>query len=166
MGFRHELDAEASYHQFFLAPLGASPVYDGMDAGTLASVVDGGTALIVLTGCTDGIVHVTVSLEDAAPAPEDSWEVQEAVSLRMGAPLFSWAPTGDFTRAVDGNPWCLEPGKPGPHRVRVSARGRGENYASYSHALPATEHYLIQIWPEERLRPRETMRDDGFGLDA
>lgn len=122
MDFEQELEAEASYHQFFLAPFGASPVYDGRDAGPL-------------------------------------------VSVNIGTPLYSWAPTADFARRSDAEPWFLEPKTPGPHRVRVSARERGGNYASYSRTSPGTEQYLIQIWPEPGMRPRETVKDDGFGLD-
>lgn len=165
MNVHHELEAEAGYHQFFLAPLGASPVYDSLDFGPLAGVVDGGTSLIVLTGCTDGNVHVRVSLGDSAPPAEDSWEAQESVSLHIRTRLYMWAPTGDFARRTDAEPWFLEPLTPGPHRVRVSARGRGENYAAYMLTSPATEHYLIQFWPEPDMRPRESVLDDGFGLD-
>ncbi|MEV8183771.1 hypothetical protein [Specibacter sp. NPDC078692] len=161
---REYLEAEASYHQFFLAPLDTTPVYDGRDTGPVAGVVDGGTALIVYTGCMDGVVHLTVSLADAPPPADDSWEVQETVSITIDAPLYIWAPTGGFARRVDGDPWFLQPKKVGPHRFRVSARGRGEDYAEYTITSP--EHFLIQVWPETSLRPRETARDDGFGLDA
>lgn len=130
----------------------------------MLSVVDEGTALIVFTGCTDGIVHLTISLSDTPPISNGSWEVQESVSISVDTPLYIWAPTGDFTRRVDGSPWFLEPKKAGPHRVRVSARGRGEDYAEYTRTSP--EHFLIQIWPETSLGPRETARDDGFGMGA
>lgn len=165
-GGQGELEAQAAYHQFFLAPLDTTPVYDGRDTGPVAGVVEGGTALIVYTGCTDGTVHLTTSLEDASPPAEGSWEAQESVSIAIDTPLYIWGPTVDFPRREDGGPWVLEPRKPGPHRVRVSARGRGDDYGEYRLASLPVEHYLIQLWPEASLRPRETMRDDGFGIGA
>ncbi len=51
---------------------------------------------------------------------------------------------------------------PGPHRVRVSARGRtGRVDASVE---TASEHYLVEAWPEPGLRARETLRDDGVSM--
>lgn len=163
-GRREHLEVEASYHQFFLAPLDTTPIYDGRDTGPAVGVVDDNTALIVFTGCTDGNVHLSISLEEAPPPTEDSWEVQESVSITIDSPLYIWAPNGDFARRVDGSPWFLEPKKSGPHRVRVSARGRGEDYAEYT--LTSPEVFLIQIWAETSLLPRETVRDDGFGMGA
>lgn len=163
-GSPEHLEAEASYHQVFLAPLNTTPIYDGRDIGPVLGVVDECTALILFTGCTDGIVHLTISLEDVPPLADDSWEVQESVSITIDTPLYIWSPTGAFTRRADGSPWFLEPKKTGPHRVRVSARGRGEDNAEYT--LTSPEHFLIQIWPETSLHLRETLRDDGFGMGA
>ncbi|MDJ0312756.1 hypothetical protein [Arthrobacter sp. H35-D1] len=39
-------------------------------------------------------------------------------------------------------------------------------YGKYRLTSPPVEHYLIQIWPETGIRPRETVRDDGFGVGA
>lgn len=91
-GSREHLEVVADCHQFFLAPLDNTPVYDGRGTGPVVGVVDGCTALIVLTGCNDGIVHLTISLEDAPSPAEDSWEVQESVSIIIDTPVYIWAP--------------------------------------------------------------------------
>lgn len=54
----------------------------------------------------------------------------------------------------------LIPLSPGTHRVRVSARGRGHHYDQS--VTEASEHYLIQAWPQPRPEPRETHQDDNM----
>lgn len=159
---REEHPVEASYHQVFLAPFDTSPVYDGQDAGPLVSLVrvtDEDSALIVTTGCANGPVLVTIDLGTAPLPVDDTWEAQEEVSLVLRRPLHIWSPTwtGD---PVTRTP-VLTPTTPGPHRVRVSARGRRSHYDAV--AFTVSEHYLVQAWPEPWLRPRETTRDDHPG---
>ncbi len=75
------------------------------------------------------------------------------MSLVIGKPLYVSSPT--WAQVFDP---VISPTRPGPHRVRVSARGRTLDYDAS--ATRANEHYLIQAWPEPRLRPRESIRDD------
>lgn len=152
---RQEHLVQASYHQVFLAPLGAAPIFDGRDAGTLASLVQvgGDVALILTTGCADGPVLVTVETAAEQKPAEAGWEVQEAVSLVIGKPLYVSSPT--WAKVFDP---VISPAVPGPYRVRVSARGRTANYDTSTGSLD--ERYLVQAWPETRLRPREVSLDD------
>jgi hypothetical protein len=153
---RQEHLAHASYHQVFLAPLEAAPVYDGQDAGAVVSLVPvahDDVALIVTTGCADGPVHITIETGSAPLPVDDAWEVQEAVSLIIGKPLYISSPT--WARVFDP---VMSPTTPGPHRVRVSARGRTLDYDAS--ATRSDEYYLIQAWPEPQLRPREAIRDN------
>lgn len=160
------LTVEVDYHQFFLAPFGISPVYDGIDAGPVASVVEAGTALIVSTGCASGVVVLEISLLAEAPPGDGTWEAQESVSVWIREPLYLTAPTHGFALGADGSPWRLAPRTPGPHRVRVGARGRGSNPDSHVMGGPSGERYRLQIWPDSRLRARETTLDDGFGIGS
>jgi hypothetical protein len=150
--------AQASYRQLFLAPPGVSPVYDGRDSGPLVSVTDDATALIVLTGCAGGPVGVVIDTGIVPPPPESAgWEVCEAVSIAVARPLHLTSPTWTgLIRPV------IAATSPGPHRVRVSARGRGANVDLS--VLTPSESYLIEVWPEAEMRPRETLRDDGVSL--
>ena len=82
--------------------------------------------------------RVTIRSLPAAPsAPDDSWEDVVEVSTIL--------PNGE---AVRWQTWAGETGgelpplSPGPHRVRVSARGRDEA----ADAL-AMDTYLIELWP-------------------
>lgn len=148
----------ASYHQVFLAPVGVSPIYDGRDSGPLISVTDDTTALIIITGCADGPVLMATRARQAPPPATDAdWEVQESVSIVITEPLRLSSPTwSELYEPV------ITPDKSGPHRVRVSARGRITN-VDLSVAT-ASEHYLIETWPEPVLRARETLRDDGIRI--
>lgn len=148
----------ASYHQLFLAPVGVSPIYDGRDSGPLVSVTDDAAALIIVTGCADGPVLVTTRVTPGPPSGADAgWEAQESVSIAVGEPLRLSSPTWTALHEP-----VITPSVPGPHRVRVSARGRtGRVDASVE---TASEHYLVEAWPEPGLRARETLRDDGVGM--
>lgn len=160
---------EASYHQVLLASLNSAPVLDPADVAVVATVVDDHAALVITTGCTDGPVAVQIQVFASRPPdpPEDAlrdWEVCEAVSLMITGPVGMWGPTTGFPDPSE--PEVFTPARPGAHRVRVSGRGRGVDYAAY---LPPDsvpdERFLIEIWPEEHLRPRETYRSDGHRLD-
>jgi hypothetical protein len=54
------------------------------------------------------------------------------------------------------------PSVPGPHRVRVSARGR-TGHVDASVETPS-EHYLVEAWSQLGLHDRETLRDDGVSM--
>lgn len=150
--------AYASYHQLFLAPLGTSPIYDGEDAGPLVAVTDGGTAVIVVTGCANGPVLIAIELIDADADISSGWEVQEEVDLTITGALHLSSPTwGTMFERVH-----VEPRRPGLHRLRVSGRGRHTN-PDFSVFEP-TEHYLIQAWPSETPAPRVVLLDDGAGV--
>lgn len=55
----------------------------------------------------------------------------------------------------------LTPDTPGPHRVRVSSRGR-RTHVDESVMTPG-EHCLIELWPEPELRAGELFLYDGIG---
>ena len=165
--FEEDLVVDASYHQVFLAPMDTSPVYDEAAAGTLVCVVDDQTSLIVTTGCMDGPVRLTIRLHSARPSEQDAWEVREEASIRISEPLLTWSPIGVPLGAENFNRPVLTPLASGPHRVRVSGRGRGTRKDEYVSSTEApTEHYLIEVWPEATLRERVTAFDDGNGVSS
>lgn len=147
----------AGYHQLFLAPLGSSPVYDGGGPGTLVSLTDNGTGMIVLTGSADGPVLLAIELYDVAVDSGTAWEVQEEVDLSIADALQLSSPT--WTKLFEP---VLEPRRPGLHRVRVCGRGRHTN--PDLSVFEPTEHYLIQAWPSDTPAPRVILLDDGAGF--
>ena len=133
----------ASYHQFFLAPVGADVIYDTTNASQLLCISDDGRSLIVLTGCADGPVRVTVrSLETAPPRePLESWEEVERATMHVSGPLRLSSPT--WAESFDDI--NVKRSKSDLHEVRCYARGRG---ASRDIAASQTaEEYLLEIWP-------------------
>jgi hypothetical protein len=126
----------ASYHQLFLAPVGVSPIFDSRDSGPLVSVTDNAAALIIVTGCADGPVLVTTRVTPGPPSQVDAgWEAQESVSIVIGEPLRLSSPTWTALHEP-----VITPSVPGPHRVRVSARGRT------GHAMRASRPPLSTTW--------------------
>jgi hypothetical protein len=158
--FRTEI--EADYHQFYLGPVNSSPAPDPQHKLLTYSpggpCADEGRTLIVSTGCRMGPVLVTVRSLDGTPAPlADSmagWDigVEDTVLIIDDIAVGSWAPEDPTYQA-------FTPTEPGPHRVRVQARGRAEHYDAV--AWEATEEYDISIWPTDSTEPRLSLGDDG-----
>lgn len=164
-----------AWHQLYLVPFDTSPQFVGDGAGTLVAVATEPGHLIVRTGCATGPVRVSLTAHPAPPesAPErapggaaggssgdaaggdGSWEAVEEVSLPITTPLFWSSPDPGFDLPRDP---AFTPDTPGPHRVRVSARGR--NRAFDEAITEPVEDYLIQVWPEPDLRSPEVLRSD------
>ena len=150
--------AEASYRQLYVLPFDTTPDFDDRDAGPLLNTTNDGTALIIVTGCANGPVHLDLRTGDTPPpADPRPGQVRESVSLLIDGPLYLSSPT--WTELFEP---FYTPTRPGPHRIRGSATGRPAQ-VDFS-VLTPNETYLIEIWPEPRLRERETDLDDGAGI--
>lgn len=140
----------ASYHQVHLAPLGSSPVFAGGDPSALI-VTDVSGSLIITTGIADGPVVMTFQ-EGAGPlgslptAPPAGWEMLAEVSVDIAEPLLVSSPTWAPVREP-----VIDPARPGLHRVRVLARGRGAEYDAS--VTEASEEFSVAYWREERPTP-------------
>jgi len=146
------------YRQFYLMPFNVDATLDPAWRGRLLAPSEDGHSVIVLTGCASGPVLVTVRSLDTPPAPlvesMDGWQVgvEDTVDVDGKLNVVCWEPTEDTYEA-------FTPNKPGPHRVRVLARGRAEHY---DHVVEeATEEYDISIWPTDGAAPRLSLGDDG-----
>lgn len=153
----------AAWHQVFLTPFDTSPEFVGDGVGTLIAEASEPEHLIVRTGCATGPVRVSLVARTTSPqAGLESvgeelgpWEAREEVSLPINRPLF-WSspdPGPDLPRDP-----AFIPQAPGPHRVRVSARGR--NRAFDAAILEPVEDYLVQVWPELAMRGPEVLSSD------
>lgn len=153
------LQVHAGHHQIFVTPFGSQPMYGEHAGGVLLGVAPDARALIIMTGCADGPVSIELrNLDEEPSSPPGSFEVQESVSLIIDEALSLFGPTAESAGAWN----VLEPCIPGPHRVRISGTGRGVA-PDFTVSTPS-ENYLIEIWPEPRLRELETSLDDGRGL--
>jgi hypothetical protein len=147
---------EVDYHQFYLMPVGGNPELVPSGWSKLLSVADDGRTLIVSTGCATGPVIVTVRSSDQPPPLADSltgWDigVEDTFEIHDELSVVPWG-AGDSYEA-------FTPTKPGPHRVRVLARGRAEHYDAA--VEEATEEYDISIWPTDSVEERLSLGDDG-----
>lgn len=105
------------------------------------------TGVAILTGINSGVVTVDVETHDDAPEdPAPSWEDCVEVSLEAA----------DLTLSgpMDENPVDLPP-LDGPSRVRILARGRGQNRDGVD--FEPHEQYLLQLWPAQ-IRAATTIR--------
>ena len=160
----HRIDVD--FHLLLLKPFDTNPLYLCEGAGTLIGVAEDPEHLIVVTGCASGPVRASLtahltSLGDAAPATPSgvaAWEAVEEVSLPVSRPLF-WSSADSTLRPGDlpSEP-AFVPAAPGPHRVRVSARGR--NLAYDLVVAEPVEDYHLDVWPEPRLRDPEVLLRD------
>lgn len=148
---------DTSSHQFNLSPQGVMPIYgDGQIGPVFMTLSD---ADLVRTGIAYGMVPVhflTAVPEPLGGLPEDGWEMSEEASLDL---------TGDlFLNDVDYLQHVLAfTVTPGPHRIRVSCRGRTLSYDGTQSEDPndPVEEYLITVWPAEP-GPREVGGNDGM----
>lgn len=153
-----------AWHQLYLVPFDVHAQFAGDGAGTLIAAATEPGHLIVRTGCATGPVHATLLPLTRPPreSPDGPvagharlWEAVEEVSLPVTEPLF-WSspdPGPDLPTAA-----AFTPHAAGPHRVRVSARGR---LLAFDEALvEPVEEYLVQVWPEQRLRAPVVLLSD------
>ncbi|MFI5731520.1 hypothetical protein ACIA49_15460 [Kribbella sp. NPDC051587] len=145
------------YHQFFLTPLGQTPIMDPRTTSRLLVFSPTGPAAIICCGCARGPVNVTVTvgagdLPDLAVAAAD-WEIAEEVTLRVTKDLYlvPLVPEGPVVKVYS-------PVVPGPHVIQAFARGRVTHYDSV--VEEPTEDYLITIAPATAPRPRRRVGDD------
>ncbi|WP_323098125.1 hypothetical protein [Intrasporangium sp. YIM S08009] len=153
----------AAWHQIYLTPFDASPQFVGDGLGTLVAAASEPAHLIVRTGCATGPVRVNLmallgppegALEPARDEPEP-WEALEEISVPITVPLFWSSPDPGLDLPRDP---AFIPKLPGPHRVRVSARGRNR---AFDLAIDEpVEDYLVQLWPERTMREPEVLRSD------
>ncbi len=152
-----------AWHQLYLTPFDTSPQFVGDGIGTLVAVAADDRHLIVRTGCANGPVRVSLAAHSAspgevlpaAPGVAGPWEAVEEVSLPVLEPLF-WSspdPGPDLPRDA-----AFTPSTPGPHRIRVSARGR--NMAFDLAVVKPVEDYHLDVWPEPYLREPAVMLSD------
>jgi len=148
-----------SYHQFHILvdqePLIDPPPLDAWAVDPLVVFgVDG--LMIVKTGIHTGAVTVTAEAHSTEPSPDDSWEESTEVSVQVvpsdqrHGPVPVEARRGEMTVAsmMDSGPFdlpVLNPGGPGPYRLRVSANHRDHNWDGTDEE--PVEQYLIQMWP-------------------
>ncbi|MDX6242203.1 MAG: hypothetical protein QOG10_7148 [Kribbellaceae bacterium] len=157
VGLRHQV--QASYHQVFLTPHGHSPILDPRQPGRLLAIDPAGPAVIVLTGCAQGPVHLTIHSTDQPPtALAESmagWDIGEEDDIYIAGELYALSPLADLP---DGA--VFTPAAPGLHRIRVLARGRAAQY-DFVVDQP-TEEYGVTIWPTTTPAERTHVGDDGL----
>jgi len=114
--------ASIDYAQLFLAPPGASPVFDAAQEVTLVCIAEG-PSLIISTGIMGGPIRVAINdgAGTSADAASGPWEEQQTVEIDITEPLHVSSPTV-MDPGVRGS--VFEPAVPGPHLVTVQARGR------------------------------------------
>jgi hypothetical protein len=152
-----------AWHQLYLAPFDTSPQFVGAGAGTLVAVAEVPGHLIVRTGCATGPVRATLTVHsaspevalDGGPGGTGPWEAVEEVSMPVTEPLFWFSPDPGLDLPTEA---AFAPATPGPHRFRISARGR--NLAYDLAILEPVEDYLIQVWPEPDLRAPSVILSD------
>lgn len=133
---------DTSYRQFALAPADVAAI-PGSDAGQeLVVLTNGGSGVVVSVGVRDGRVEVDVTSD-----PSESWgavEDEDEVVLNVHDELWLDSPTVE--NDLDA---VFTPTRPGPHHVRVRARGRRRNYDLSVGGKNPVEWYQIAIWPVE-----------------
>jgi hypothetical protein len=123
--------------------------FDGSEyrhhVGGMALCAPAGVA--ILTGISSGVVTVDVEAHDCVPdAPEPHWEDCVEVSLEAAGLTLSGP--------MDENTVDL-PSLVGPSRLRILARGRGDNRDGVD--VEPHEQYLVQLWPAQ-IRAATTIR--------
>jgi hypothetical protein len=143
------------------------PLRAAFDFGSVVRLFEGGRSLVIVTGCDEGPVWMTVdALTEPPPTPDPEnlapWELVEEVSFDPAPELFIFNP-GVFTFMAPLRPpqkKAFTRSRPGNHRVRVSCSGRAVNLTRV--VEEPNEEYLIQIWPEAEPRPRTQLGGDGL----
>lgn len=109
--------------------------------------------LSMVTGLHTGEVPVTVELLPDAPATDDGWE--DVVEVSCTPTSTRWV-----LSAFDAWHELTAPGPPGPTRARWSARGMDAARQAdvRSPGEPELDRYLLQVWPDDDLRPDEVLR--------
>jgi hypothetical protein len=109
---------------------------------------------IISTGISGGLVEVAVDVLDEAPPVElDGWEDVDEGDVATGRGGIRLIAGYEMRNYIPGGSGALTPEGPSLHRVRVSARGRGDHYDAPMLDAPPTEAYLIQMWPTVRRNP-------------
>ncbi len=146
-----------SYHQFLIIIDQESPQVSAPTGHNgLIAPLDHGAATI-FTGISQGSVGITVeSFASAPPADLDNWEEVAEISVEAEPVPQDLSPVPFEDRRAEMNITSLlsdqpdlpvlNPGGPGPYRVRVSANRRGHNWDGVDEE--PVEEYLIQVWPE------------------
>ncbi|MCQ4120008.1 hypothetical protein [Rhodococcus tibetensis] len=98
---------------------------------------------IIKTGVSGGLVDVTVSMLDAEPPMDTSWDDINEGDLRTTEGGVYVAGGYSFENIIPGRSDGLTPQGPTAHRVRVSASGRALKYDE----IGDDEKYLIEMWP-------------------
>ncbi len=156
-----------SYRQFHiivdLEPIIDPPPIAAWSVNPLVVLGEGGV-MIVLTGIHTGEVTVIAQAHSTEPSTDDSWDQSTEVSVEAVPstqaygtvwPLearraeMSVVSMGNGIVGLEDLP-VLNPGGPGPYRVRISARNRKIIREAGMEDEEPTETYLIQVWPELR----------------
>ncbi|GAA3117366.1 hypothetical protein JOF29_006066 [Kribbella aluminosa] len=158
-GANHRVQVD--YHQMFFAPFDTHPVMTRAQNARLLNISSDGTSLFVSTGCASGTVVLRLKLLTEPPGDLDQcmegWEIGAEDDFLLTTNLHLGAPTVNMT-----DPLVVTPSSPGPHRVRVLARGRAEHYDQF--VGDSGEEYEVIFWPVESARSRVDAGDDGIGL--
>lgn len=149
------------YHQMFFAPFNVDPVRTRDQDARLLNLATDGLSLFVSTGCASGAVTVAVRVLQEPPADLNQcmtgWEVGAEQDLLFNGDLYLRAPTVNEILGV-----VVAPTTPGPHRVRVLARGRAEHYDQF--VDESGEEYEVTFWPISAPRGRADAGNDGVDL--
>ncbi|MFJ6661249.1 hypothetical protein ACIQNG_33620 [Streptomyces sp. NPDC091377] len=154
-------EVPVQYHQFDIGdeegPTG--PPLDRSSNG-LVCVVDGATT--VQTGIHTGDVHVTVTLHEARPEPDDGdWqEIVEISAHSASGELMIRSLMADLDEELP----ALSFQGPGHYRLRIHARGRDTAVDGAPDVV--TEWYLIQSWPAPTAGPAVLRLTDRYGAGA
>jgi hypothetical protein len=108
----------------------------------LASTSDGAR---VFTGMYSGPAHITLGALDREPPAEPFWEETAELQLHTRYGVIT---VEDFAHDSVIAGLNLATAGPGGYRVRVSARGRSIAFDDIP--TEPVEHYLVQVWPDER----------------
>jgi hypothetical protein len=103
----------------------------------------GAGGAIIKTGVSGGLVDVTVSMLDAEPPVDTSWDDISEGDLRTTEGGVYVAGGYSFENVIPGGSGGFTPRGPTAHRVRVSASGRALKYDE----LGDDEKYLVEMWP-------------------
>jgi hypothetical protein len=151
------IEVRVSGAQFHLGPFGTEPVLDPRQQGRLLFVDPAGATAVVLTGCAAGPVSITVD-SSVTPLADlglslEAWEVGEEDTIDITEEL--------LLSTLDGTMIPIYvPSTPGPHLVRVLARGRAANWDLV--VSRPTEVYTIAIRPANQRHPRRSAGSDGL----
>lgn len=151
---------DVSYQQIHLAPPEVDLIFDALAdesaTGPLIGPAErhGDVAAIIMTGCSDGPVDVTLEVLDGPPGPlAPEWEVSEERDLRVEGTLYVTSPT-----VYDLYPPEMRLHPTGSYRFRIS--GRDRHVARKLVTFTVTEYYLIQAWPTSNLQAPRILLDD------